>query len=272
MKNILKKLLLLFVVGMLGQTYIDNTCWASKQTQLPFGFELKEFDFETIETFNPNNFWTARTYAPCLDSGNFNHSSRCALALVSNKDKKDKKAYVKFFDGNFIARGNNFEQNKSKCKKCIKCKHNKSGFTTPRVHSEIAFLQELTKNTNPNKITGITFLTKFGKYETSERIIILIRNSYYIPCYWGDDPGYICMNYIADFCKKLKELTSKKITCIVQYEKDYPNFAEKRKEEEMKEEEMKKQKNMIISKINSDENHITEIENFYGRKAIIYCY
>ena len=90
MKNILKKLLLLFVIGMLGQTYIDNTCWASKSLG-KYGFvfhkKLKAEDWQNLEcpfndpeNFNPNNFFSDKDYIP--DPKTTGHASRGGISFV----------------------------------------------------------------------------------------------------------------------------------------------------------------------------------------------
>lgn len=85
----------------------------------------------------------------------------------------------------------------------IVCRHSESVAGGPRLHSEIAYLQELTRSDNPKDAPSIFNYLDYPINEIYE-IQIYIKNALYIPCSTqaGDD-GIPCQQYIKQFCQEI---------------------------------------------------------------------
>lgn len=105
------------------------------------------------------------------------------------------------------------------------CKHNCSHDRGPRVHSEIAFLQELTGLEAPVNATKIQIESEEFFLKDIRHLEILIKNSSLPPCatkQWryqdgkyveNTDKGTSCRKYIQQFCNDLHKKQG--VTCTV---------------------------------------------------------
>lgn len=233
MKNFLRKILFLFVIGILSQPCIKNTCWGMKissvkeinweeetEQYLPAGTKIYKAIVEgkmCIETQHlvPPIFYAEykpichkfikKSGKPAIESRL--HASKCAITFVTlrNDNKAEITSYL--FPQNFVAKGNAFTC--TQCDKCITClRYANDNTTMPLLHSEISFLQYITKLDNPNNgINENSILYKLiNKHTGKTHCYIFIKNSSMLPCYkgaYGD--GIYCEDYLNMFQNKSLE-------------------------------------------------------------------
>jgi hypothetical protein len=184
----LKKLKILLVITL---TIVCTNLYSILNTSIS--------DQRTIETFY-------KKY-PDNPTG-VNHSSKCAITIET-----EKKSYTLVLPNLYVAKGSDYCDSRY-----IACKLKTAVAGKPSLHSEIAFIQDITSNSDPvnDSIAEGSLINKRIKWLLSEKIIkitLIIKNSQRLPCSdndhdyrgtlinWG--PGIRCDDYLQQFCNKI---------------------------------------------------------------------